>query len=137
MVKIDKNEQYALLIPDSTTIDNNIVPEIEKKISGLIREGYCNFIFDFKEVEKINPEGIALLRKVEKICRSENGIVVITTEKDDLIVQLDSAKIVDLAIMNTNEEAAEAVFLNELENDFRDEEEENEAEYDNNSNDFE
>jgi hypothetical protein len=137
-MKIDKNEQYALLIPESNSFDSSVTAEFEKKVASLFREGYCNFIFDFKDIESISPEGISLVKKVEKICSNENGILVITTQKDDLIVALDGAKIADLAIMNTNEEAAEAIYLNELENDFREEEEENGEEYiDNNTNDFE
>jgi anti-sigma B factor antagonist len=136
-MKIDKNEQYALLIPESEIFNADVSAEFEKKVASLFREGYCNFIFDFKEIKEISNEGIALIKKVEKICTNENGILVITTQNEDLIIDLDSAKIADLAIMNTNEEAAEAIYLNELENDFRDEEEENEEFGDNNTNDFE
>lgn len=124
MLKIDKNEQYALIIVDNDILDKSISEELEKKVAGLFREGYCNFIFDFEKINELSSPGIAIIKKIEKICTNENGILVITTNNPEIILELDEAKIEDLAIFTTNEEAAEAIYLNELENDFREEEEE-------------
>jgi anti-anti-sigma regulatory factor len=129
MLKIDKNEQYALIIVDTNILDKSISEELEKKVAGLFREGYCNFIFDFEKINELSSSGIALIKKVEKICTNENGILVITTNNPEIILELDEAKIEDLAIFTTNEEAAEAIYLNELENDFREEEEEESDEF--------
>lgn len=129
MLKIDKNEQYALIIVDTNILDKSISEELEKKVAGLFREGYCNFIFDFEKINELSSSGIALIKKVEKICTNENGILVITTNNPEIILEIDEAKIEDLAIFTTNEEAAEAIYLNELENDFREEEEEESDEF--------
>ena len=50
--------------------------------------------------------------------------------KSDLIVErLDQAKIEDLTIMNTVQEGIDAIYLNDLENDFEDESDANTDEY--------
>lgn len=122
MITIEKNEQFALIDIDSNVLNETLAKEIEKKVAVLYREGYGNYIFDFKTITEISPEGISLIKKVDKLCNNENGILAITTENEDLIDQLDSAKIETLVIMGTKEEAVEAIYLNELENDFREEE---------------
>ncbi len=129
MLKIDKNEQYALIIVDAEVLEKNISEELEKKVASLFREGYCNFIFDFEKLNDLSSSALALIKKVGKICANENGILVITTKNPEVIVQLDEAKLEELVIFSTNEEAAEAIYLNELENDFREEEEEEADEF--------
>lgn len=122
MFKVVKNEQYAQINIESNSFDSPLIEDLEKKIAGLYREGYYNFIFDFQQIESIAPLGINLIKKVDKICKNENGILIITTENIEIVGELDSAKIEDLTVMNTIEEAAEAIYLNELENEFREEE---------------
>jgi anti-anti-sigma regulatory factor len=122
MITIEKNEQYALISVNSTTIDETISKEIEKKISALYREGYGNFIFDFAKITTIDQEGISLIKKVDKLCQNENGLLVIATENEAIIELLDKSKMPDLVILPTKEEAIEAIYINELENDFREEE---------------
>lgn len=122
MFKVVKNEQYAQINIESNSFDSPLIEDLEKKIAGLYREGYYNFIFDFEQIESIAPLGINLIKKVDKICKNENGILIITTENIEIVGELDSAKIEDLTVMNTIEEAAEAIYLNELENEFREEE---------------
>lgn len=126
MIKIEKNEQFAILKPEVSIIDLASSQEIEKRISGLYREGYSNYIFEFNDVNELSDDAILLIKKVEKLCKNENGILVITTENEDIISELDFSKIDDLVIMGTKEEAIEAIYINELENDFR-EEEDNES----------
>ena len=122
MITIEKNEQFALIDIDSKVLDETLAKEIEKKVAVLYREGYGNYIFDFKTVTEISTEGISLIKKVDKLCNNENGILAITTDNEELIDQLDESKIETLVIMSTKEEAVEAIYLNELENDFREEE---------------
>ncbi len=122
MVKIEKNEQYALIKLDTEIFDGSLVADLEKKISGLYREGYSNFIFDFENINVIDSVGISLLKKIDKICNNEHGLLVITTDNETLIEDLDLSKIENLVILPTLEEAVEAIYINELENDFREEE---------------
>lgn len=138
MIKIEKNEQFALINPGTSELNSAVAKEIDTKISGLYREGYSNYIFEFNDVSEIESEGISLVRKVDKLCKNENGILVITTQNEVVTDILDSAKIEDIVIMETKEEAIEAIYLNELENDFREEEDESSEEFgEENASDYE
>jgi anti-sigma B factor antagonist len=129
MISIEKNEQFALINPNAGNINGELVQEIEKKIAGLYREGYYNYVIDFNSSEQISNEAISLIKKIHKICQNENGIMVLIAEKEDIIDELDQTKIEDLVIFATKEEAIEAIYLHELENDFREEEDESADEF--------
>jgi hypothetical protein len=72
-------------------------------------------------VQVVDPAGVSTIRKINRQCTNEVGLLVLVTQNDDLIEFLDTANISDLTILPTVEEAIDAVFMNELENDFRSE----------------
>ncbi|PLK43790.1 STAS domain-containing protein [Emticicia sp. TH156] len=119
--KIEKTEQYALISLDETTFGAEITAPFEKLVVQLYREGYTNMITDFTKITEIDEDGLSLIRKANKVCRTEQGLFVICTKDDDLIDAIDEAKIPELVILPTVDEAIDAVFMNDLENDFREE----------------
>ena len=58
------------------------------------------------------------IRKINRQCSNELGLLVLVTKNDDLTDFLYETNIADLTILPTVEEAIDAVFINELENDF-------------------
>jgi anti-anti-sigma factor len=121
-IKAEKNEQYTLLRVNETAIGAENAEEFEKIIRGLFREGYSNIIVDLKTVQAVDGQGLGVVRKANRLCLNELGLFVLVTKDDALTDLLDAAKIPDLTIMPTVEEAVDAVFMNELENDFKEEE---------------
>lgn len=121
--KIEKNEQYALIELNETALTQDNYADFENIIRQFFRAGYGNVIVNFDEVTELDGHGISVIRKGNKICLNELGLFIIVTKNDEIIDQLDRAKIEDLTIMPTVQEAIDAVFLNELENDFQSEEE--------------
>ncbi len=119
--KIEKTEQYALISLDETTFGVEITAPFEKLVVQLYREGYTNMVTDFTKITEIDEDGLSLIRKANKVCRTEQGLFVICTKDDDLIDAIDEAKIPELVILPTVDEAIDAVFMNDLENDFREE----------------
>lgn len=119
--KIDKTEQYALILLDEPTFGAEITPPFEKLVVQLYREGYTNMVVDFTKVTDVDNDGLTLIRKATRVCRNEHGLFVICTKDDDLIDEIDSAKIPELVILPTVDEGIDAVFMNDLENDFREE----------------
>ena len=120
--KIEKNEQYALISLEETAFGEAIVPTLEKMVVVLYREGYTNMIIDFSNITEIDDAGIDLLRKATKVCREESGLFVVVTKDDEITDTIDAAGILEIVILPTTHEATEAVFMNDLENDFRQEE---------------
>ena len=119
--KIDKTEQYALISLDETTFGAEIAPPFEKLVVQLYREGYTNMVVDFTKITDVDNDGLSLIRKATRVCRAEQGLFVICTKDDDVIDEIDGAKIPELVILPTVDEGIDAVFMNDLENDFREE----------------
>lgn len=119
---IEKNEQYALIRLAESLFGDNVPTDFETLSRGLFREGYSNIIVDMAPVQSIDAAGITTIRKINRQCTNEVGLLVVVTKNDDLIEFLDTSHLSDLTILPTVEEAIDAVFMNELENDFRSEE---------------
>nr|WP_229253794.1 hypothetical protein [Dyadobacter sp. NIV53] len=69
-------------------------------------------------VKSIDTAGSTVLKKVNWLCTNDLGILVIVTKDDDFIDELEALKIPDINILPTKEEAIDAVFMNNLENEF-------------------
>ena len=119
---IEKNEQYALIRLSEADFSGEIAPTFETLSRNLFREGYSNIIVDMTSAQTLDSAGAMTLRKINRQCINEEGLLIAVTKNDDMITLLDMAKLSDLAILPTVEEAIDAVFMNELENDFRTEE---------------
>ena len=120
--KVEKNEQFALIELKETSLTQENSTDLEAIIRKLFREGYGNMIIEFSSIDELDGFGISVIRKANKICLNELGLFIIVTKDQAIIDQLDGAKIEDLTLMPTVQEAVDAVYLNELENDFQSEE---------------
>ncbi len=118
---LEKTERYALVRINENDISGELPAVLEKLTITFFREGYSNIILEMASTATIDPEGTMTLRKINRKCLGEDGLLVVATKNDDLIDQLDAAKLTDLTILPTVEEAIDAVLMNELENDFRNE----------------
>jgi anti-anti-sigma factor len=118
---IEKNEQYALIRLAESAFEGDVSTDFETLSRVLFREGYSNIIVDMAPVQSVDGAGIMAIRKINRQCTNEVGLLVLVTKNDDLIENLDKAGMSDLTILPTVEEAIDAVFMNELENDFRSE----------------
>lgn len=118
---IEKNEQYALIRLAESAFEGEVPTDFETLSRVLFREGYSNIIVDMDTVLSVDPAGVSTIRKVNRQCTNEEGLLVLVTQNDDLIEFLDKAGISDMTILPTVEESIDAVFMNELENDFRSE----------------
>ncbi|AUD00347.1 STAS domain-containing protein [Spirosoma pollinicola] len=119
---IEKNEQYALIRLAESQFGEEVSATFDTLSRGLFREGYSNIIIDIDPVQAVDQAGLMTIRKINRQCTNEVGLLILVTKNDELITFLDKANISDLTIMPTVEEAIDAVFMNELENDFRSEE---------------
>ncbi len=118
---IEKNEQYALIRLSESDFGDSVAPDFETLCKGLFREGYSNIIVDMATVQSLGPAGVIAIRRVNRHCTNEEGLLVLATDNDDITEHLDKAGGDDLTILPTVEEGIDAVFMNELENDFRSE----------------
>ncbi|MFT4031376.1 MAG: STAS domain-containing protein [Siphonobacter sp.] len=120
--QVDKQQQYVLIDLAEKTINPDVALGLSKLVTSLWKEGYTNVVIDLDQVQNIEQEGFSVLRKANDLCLRDGGLFVLVSKDEDLIEELDSAKIRDLTILPTVEEAVDAVFMNELEGEFREEE---------------
>jgi hypothetical protein len=118
---VEKNERYALVRLNEANFGGDVPAGFEQLCLTFFREGYSNIIVEIASATEVDTDGINAIRKVNRKCLAEEGLFVVVTKNDDMVEYLDDAKILDLTILPTVEEAVDAVFMSELENDFRNE----------------
>lgn len=121
---IDKQEKYSLLKLHEEKLDTNIAPQLKSELITLHAEGVKNIILDLSEVKYTDSSGLSALLVGNRVVQEEGGIFVLARLSDHTmklikISQLDSV----LNIVPSIEEAVDAVFMNEIENDLKNEEE--------------
>ena len=121
-MEILKSEQYVIFRPENVDFDTILASQIEKSIAGMYSaEGRINFIIDLSIVKEFTMAGILLFNKVQKICKNESGLLVLVSTDENIIDTISTHAEDFLLILPSQEEAIDAVFMNELENDFKDE----------------
>lgn len=120
---IDKQEKYSILKLHEEKLDTNIAPQLKSELITLHAEGVKNIILDLSEVKYTDSSGLSALLVGNRIVQEDGGIFVLARLSDHTmklikISQLDSV----LNIVPSVEEAVDAVFMNEIENDLKSEE---------------
>jgi anti-anti-sigma regulatory factor len=114
---IDKKEQYSLIDLKETFLGAEIPAALEN-VARLALKSAHNIILNLEVCQDLDTAGAVVLRKVNRLCANDLGIFIVVTKNEDLIDKLDQAKIQDLEIFYTVEEAIDAVFMHDLENEF-------------------
>ncbi|MHA8076401.1 STAS domain-containing protein [Aquirufa sp. TARAVU-A1A] len=127
--QLEQNESYALIEWLSEGLIQDNYEELELAVRLLFKKEYSNMILNLSKVQMIDGFGVSAIRKATKICTNELGLFVVVSKNDEIVDRLDQAKIENLTIMNSNQEGVDAIYLNDLENDFEDESDANTDEY--------
>lgn len=116
--EIKRSEQYALIGLKEPVFSTEVAADFEVVARDLFREGYHNIIVNLAETTSIDPAIATVLRKVNRLCINSLGLLVLVSKEDNVLDFLDDLRIPDLTILLTPEEAIDAVFMNDLENEF-------------------
>ena len=128
--KLEQNESYALIDWMADDLASANSEELENAIRLLFKKDYANMVLNLSKTGQIDGYGVSAIRKGTKICTNEGGLFVVVTKNEAIAVRLDAAKIENLALLNTVQEGVDAIYLNDLENEFQDEDDtEGESEF--------
>lgn len=130
LFKLEQNESYAVIdwMAEHLVVTN--AEELENTIRLLFKKDYANIILNISKIDELDGYGVSAIRKGTKICTNEGGLFVIVTKNDATAERLDAAKIENLTLLNTVQEGVDAIYLNDLENEFQDEDDtEGESEF--------
>lgn len=119
---IDKQDKYLTLVLHEEKLDSNIAPDLKSELITLHAEGVRNVVLDLSEVKYTDSSGLSALLVGNRVVQEEGGMFVLCclsdhTSKLIKISQLDSV----LNILPSIEEAIDAIFMNEIENDLKNE----------------
>ena len=128
--KLEQNESYALIDWVTDQLGSTNSEELENAIRLLFKKDYANMVLNLSKTEEIDGYGVSAIRKGTKICTNEGGLFVVVTKNESIAERLDAAKIENLTLLNTVQEGVDAIYLNDLENEFQDEDDtEGESEF--------
>ncbi|MEQ8243438.1 STAS domain-containing protein [Fulvivirga sp.] len=118
---IDKQEKYSLLKLHEEKLDSSIAPGLKSELITIHAEGVKNIILDLSEVKYTDSSGLSALLVGNRVVQEKGGIFILACLSDHTtklikISQLDSV----LNILPTVEEGVDAVFMNEIENELQD-----------------
>jgi anti-sigma B factor antagonist len=119
---IDKQERFTIFTLSEDKLDSTIAPQLKTEFLTLNAEGVKNIILDFSDVKYSDSSGLSAILVANRICNQAGGLFVIVGISDHVrklitISQLDKV----LTLLGTVEEAKDAVIMNELENELRQE----------------
>jgi anti-sigma B factor antagonist len=123
---IDKQDKYSLVKLNEEKLDSTLAPTLKSDFITLHAEGVKNIVLDLADVKYIDSSGLSALLVGNRVFHEDAGMFVISQITDHVmklikISQLDSV----LNILPTVEEAVDAVYLNEIENDLEGGEQDN------------
>ena len=124
LYSLEQNESYAIITWNELNLTQANSEELELVIRNLFKKEFANMILDLNNVTELDGFGVSCIRKGTKICTNEMGLFAVVTKNEDIQDRLDLAKIEDFTLLNTVKEAVDAIYLNDLENDFQDSDEE-------------
>lgn len=120
---LDRQEKYNTLKVDEEKLDSTISPELKSEFLTINGQGIKNIILDLSDVKYIDSSGLSAILVGNRIFSEGSGVFVLTGISEHAmklikISQLDGV----LNILPTVEEAVDAIFMNELEQGFKEEE---------------
>jgi len=101
-------------------LDTGIAPGLKSELITMHAEGIRNIILDISEVKYTDSSGLSALLVGNRTFRQDGGMFVIASPSDHAmklikISQLDGV----LNLLPSVDEAIDAVFMNEIENDLK------------------
>ncbi len=117
----DKKDKYVSLTLNEEKLDTTIAPELKSEFVTLQAEGFEHVIMNLKEVKYSDSSGLSALLVGNRLF-GENGSFILCEVQEHVqklinISQLD--KVMD--ILPTEEEAVDAVFMNDIEKNLKEE----------------
>ena len=116
---LDKHEQYVVLTLKEPAFNNDITPALKATTLTLSAEGFCNIVFDLSAVQSCpDSQDLSSLLAADRLCKKANGLFVICGAQSDVLSQLEMSSLdQQLTIVSKLEEAADLIFMSEIEKD--------------------
>ena len=116
---VEKYKKYTIVKVKKDKLNDLISSDLKDVFLDLNDEGIRNIILDLSEVSHCDSSGLSAILSGSKLCKHANGSFVITNIRMNVhriitISQLDKV----LSMVKTNSEAADLIFMEEVEREF-------------------
>lgn len=120
---VDKKEQFVIFTVQEEKLDSSLSPQLKSELLTVQAEGYSNLILDMSQVKYVDSSGLSALL-VGNRTFSENGGIFLISSPQEHVNKLIKISMLDkvLNVVDNHEEAFEAVFIHEIENGQKEEE---------------
>ncbi len=113
---IDKQDKYCLLKIDEEKIDSRVAPDLKGQFILMNNEGISNIILDLSATKYIDSSGLSSILVANRLCNNSGGALVLSMISEHVEKMLTISQLIDvLNISESNEEAIEAIYLAEEE----------------------
>ncbi len=121
---VDKKEQYVIFTPHEEKLDSALSPKLKSELLTVHAEGYENLVLDLSEVKYVDSSGLSALLVGNREFNKNGGIFIISAPQEH-VMKLIKISMLDKVfhIVDSIEEAAEAIFIHEIEEKEEEEEE--------------
>lgn len=120
---INKEEKYTVLKLNEEKLDAVIAPKLKTEFTNLNAEGTKNIIFDMSEIKYTDSSGLSAILVANRLCGSLEGYLILTGMQEHVTKLIEISQLTDVFnIIPTVEEAIEAIFMNEIEDEIKSEE---------------
>lgn len=113
---VDKKEQYVIFTPMEEKLDSALSPILKSELLTVNAEGYENLVIDMSQVKYADSSGLSALLVGNREF-SRNGGIFIVASPQEHVMKLIKISMLDkvFTIVDSIEEAAEAIFIHEIE----------------------
>ena len=112
---IDKKEQYVIFTPLEEKLDSILSPKLKSELLTVHAEGYENLVIDMSQVKYADSSGLSALLVGNREF-SKNGGIFLVVAPQEHVMKLMKISMLDKVfnIVDSIEEAAEAIFMHEI-----------------------
>ena len=120
---VDKKEQYVVFTLQEEKLDSSLSPQLKSELLTVHAEGYRNLIMDMSNVKYTDSSGLSALLVGNRTFSEDGGIFVISSPQEH-VSKLIKISMLDkvLNVVDNHEEAAEAIFIHEIDSEEKEEE---------------
>jgi|SRR5690554_2186798 anti-sigma B factor antagonist len=120
---VDKKEQYVVFTLQEEKLDSSLSPQLKSELLTVHAEGYRNLIMDMSNVKYTDSSGLSALLVGNRTFSEDGGIFVISSPQEH-VTKLIKISMLDkvLNVVDNHEEAAEAIFIHEIDSEEKEEE---------------
>lgn len=114
---VDKKEQYVIFTLLEDKLDTSISPQLKSELLTVNAEGYKNLVLDMSQVKYTDSSGLSALLVGNRTFGEDGGIFVIAAPQEH-VLKLIKISMLDkvLKVVDSQEAAAEAIFIHEIDN---------------------